>query len=54
MKTASERAEDKRQEKLADIRQQVQDGSLVIREMTDVERRQYPVRSRPAQNRGRR
>jgi len=49
MKTTRERAEEKRQEKLADVRQQVQNGSLVIRKMTDAERRRYPVRPRPPQ-----
>lgn len=42
MKTARERAEEKRAEKLAEVRQQVKSGSLVIRQMTDEERRQYP------------
>lgn len=49
MKTARERAEEKRQEKLADVRQQVADGSLLIRKMTDAERERYPVRPRPPQ-----
>ena len=47
MKTARERAEEKRAEKLELVRQQVQSGSLVIRQMTNEERRRYPPR--PAQ-----
>jgi hypothetical protein len=44
MKTTRQRAEDKREEKLAHVREQVANGSLVIREMTDEERRRYPPR----------
>jgi hypothetical protein len=44
MKTARERAEEKRAEKLEVVRQQVMSGSLVIRQMTDEERRRYPPR----------
>lgn len=44
MKTTRERAEEKRQEKLEHVRQQVESGSLVIRPMTVEERRQYPPR----------
>lgn len=44
MKTARERAEEKRQEKLEAVRTQVESGSLVIRKMTDAERRRYPPR----------
>ena len=48
MKTARERAQEKRDEKLALVREQVESGSLVIRQMTDEERRRYPLRhSRP-------
>jgi hypothetical protein len=42
VKTARERAEEKRAEKLEHVREQVEDGSLVIRKMTDEERRRYP------------
>jgi hypothetical protein len=42
MKSTRERAEDKRQEKLELVREQVDNGSLVIRQMTDEERRRYP------------
>jgi hypothetical protein len=47
MKTQRERAEEKRAEKLESVRQQVQSGSLVIRQMTDEERERHPPR--PAQ-----
>ena len=43
MKTTRERAEEKRQEKLEQVREQVQSGSLVIRQMTDEERQRYPL-----------
>lgn len=55
MKSARERAEEKRAEKLEHVREQVQDGSLVIRKMTDDERARYPPRpadpKRPRQRR---
>lgn len=44
MKSARERAEEKRAEKLALVREQVESGSLVIRQMTADERRRYPPR----------
>ena len=44
MKTARERAEEKRQEKLELVEQQIKDGTLVVRKMTDEERDRYPVR----------
>jgi hypothetical protein len=44
MKTTRERAEEKRQAKLELIREQLDSGSLVIRKMTDEERRRYPPR----------
>jgi hypothetical protein len=42
MKTTRERAEEKRAEKLEWVREQVQNGSLVTRQMTEEERRRYP------------
>ena len=48
MKSARERAEEKREAKLELVREQVKNGSLVIRQMTDEERRRYPPR--PPQN----
>ena len=44
MKTARERAEEKRQAKLDLVREQVESGALVIRTMTAEERRRYPPR----------
>jgi hypothetical protein len=44
VKTARERAEEKRQAKLDVVREQVDSGSLVIRPMTEEERRRYPPR----------
>lgn len=51
MKTGRERAEEKRAEKLEVVRQQVQSGSLVIRQMTDEERRRFPPRPARAKRR---
>ncbi len=42
MKTARERAEEKRREKLELVAEQVETGQLVIRQMTEEERRRYP------------
>jgi len=44
MKTTRERAEERRLAKLDAVREQVASGSLVIRNMTDEERRRYPPR----------
>jgi hypothetical protein len=44
VKSSRERAEAKRAEKLELVREQVKSGSLVIRKMTDEERRRYPQR----------
>jgi hypothetical protein len=44
VKSARERAEEKRNEKLENVRQQVESGSLVIRKMTDEERQKHPPR----------
>ena len=54
MKTTRERAEEKRQEKLADVRHQVETGSLIIRKMTDAERLRYPIRTAITPQTGRR
>lgn len=42
VKTVRQRAEERRAEKLARVREQVASGSLVIRQMTNEERRRYP------------
>jgi hypothetical protein len=54
MSTARERAEEKRQEKLDHVREQVESGSLVIRKMTEEERRQYAPRPAQPKRSGRR
>jgi hypothetical protein len=56
VKTTREKAEEKREAKLDLVREQVESGSLVIRQMTAEERRRYPPRpippKRPARGRG--
>jgi hypothetical protein len=52
VKTARERAEEKRQEKLELVREQVESGSLVIREMTEDERRRFPPKPAQAKRSG--
>ena len=54
MKTTRERAAEKREQKLALVREQVENGSLVIREMTEEERRRYPPRPASSKPPGRR
>jgi hypothetical protein len=44
VKTGRERAEEARRVKLENVREEVRSGSLVIRQMTDEERRRYPPR----------
>ena len=51
MKSGRERADEKRAEKLEVVRQQVKSGSLVIRQMTDEERRRFPARPAQAKRR---
>ncbi len=48
MKTMREKAEERRVAKLELVREQVENGSLVIRQMTDDERRRYPPREQRA------
>jgi hypothetical protein len=49
MSSQRERAEEKRRQKLEAVEQQVQEGSLTIRQMTPEERAKYPKpeRERP-------
>jgi hypothetical protein len=54
VKSAWERAEEKREAKLELVREQVQNGSLVIRQMTPEERRRYPRRPVSPKRPGRR
>jgi hypothetical protein len=46
-KTAKERQDEQRAEKLEEIKKQVADGSLVIRQMTAKERKANPPSDRP-------
>jgi anti-sigma28 factor (negative regulator of flagellin synthesis) len=50
-KTQRERAEEKREEKLALIREQIEDGTLTIRQMTPEERKKDPPRKREPRRR---
>jgi hypothetical protein len=52
MKTMWERQEERRAEKLADIREQVEQGTLRIRQMTAEERKQNPPQPRRPGTRG--
>jgi hypothetical protein len=54
VKTQREKAEAARKEKLALMREQVKDGSLVIRQMTAKERDRHQRRSKPRNRAGRR
>jgi anti-sigma28 factor (negative regulator of flagellin synthesis) len=47
MKTAQERQQEKRREKLAAIEAQIRSGSLIVRQMTAAERTRYPPRPAP-------
>jgi hypothetical protein len=51
MSTQQERAEQKRNEKLKLIRDQVDSGDLTIRQMTAAERAKHPPRPRPEKRR---
>jgi hypothetical protein len=53
VKDPKQRTEEKRREKLEQIEEQVRDGTLVIRQMTDAERERDPPRP-PKENRPRR
>jgi hypothetical protein len=54
MKTPRQRAEENRAAKLELVREQVESGSLVIRQMTQEERRRYPPRPVAPKRGGRR
>jgi hypothetical protein len=49
--TQRQRAEQKRREKLAQIRDQLESGDLTIRQMTPAERAKHPPRARPPKRR---
>jgi len=52
MKTTRQRAEERRQEKLAAVQEQIDAGTLTIRRMTVMERAEHPPRPRPEGSRG--
>jgi hypothetical protein len=47
MKSAHEREQERRRQKLAAVEEQVRRGSLVVRQMTEAERARYPPRPAP-------
>ena len=47
------RAEERRQERLKEVARQVEEGTLVIRQMTPEERAKYPAKDRPKRKRSR-
>jgi hypothetical protein len=50
-KSTADRASEQRQAKLDAIREQVENGSLVVRQMTDEERERNPPAPRPPSRR---
>jgi hypothetical protein len=46
MKTIRQRQDERRKEKLSEVRRQIADGSLVVRQMTAKERAAFAARSR--------
>jgi hypothetical protein len=52
MKTTRQRAEERRQEKLAAVQAEIDAGTLTIRRMTVMERAEHPPRPRPEGGRG--
>jgi hypothetical protein len=54
MTTPRERAEAQRQSKLQSIKRQVKTGKLVVRQMTDAERAEFPPLPGADQAKGRR
>ena len=52
VKTQKERAEEKRRQKLAEMQEQIRDGSLVVRKMTPAERERNAPRP-PREKKGR-
>jgi hypothetical protein len=52
VKTPRQRAEDRRQEKLAAVQKQIAAGTLTVRRMTAKERAAHPPRPRPERSPG--
>ena len=53
MKTPAERNEEKRQAKLAVMKEQIDSGDLKVRKMTAKERKANPPKPRPERGKGR-
>jgi hypothetical protein len=53
LKTPKQRAEERRQQKLDAIQEQIEDGTLTVRKMTARERAEHPPQERPANRRRR-
>jgi hypothetical protein len=51
-KTQREREAEQRKAKLDRIQEQVEDGSLVIRQMTEEERKRFTLRTKPSSDKG--
>jgi hypothetical protein len=47
VKTQRERDQEKREQKLREIDEAVEEGKLVIRSMTPAERKKFPAKERP-------
>jgi hypothetical protein len=47
LKTQRERDQEKREQKLKEIDEAVDEGTLVIRSMTPAERKKFPAKDRP-------
>jgi anti-sigma28 factor (negative regulator of flagellin synthesis) len=46
VKTQKERDEERRRQKLEEMQEQIESGSLEVRQMTDEERKRYPPKER--------
>ena len=53
MKSPAQRAEEKRQDKLDAVQEQIDAGTLKVRKMTAKERKANPAQPRPERGRGR-
>ena len=52
MKTPRERADERRQEKLVAVQEQIDAGTMTVRKMTAKERAAHPPQPRPERGRG--
>jgi hypothetical protein len=52
-KTVHQRQEEKRQVKLAEIDEQIKEGTLLVRKMTAAERKKFPPQNRSKKRRSR-